>query len=343
MAKDYEELSATEQELIEAQKTPDPDARVVAGEDENAVEAEAEPEEKPKTPPRDETGKFTKAETDAREAPEPEPEETDTESEARPAEQPSPEEGDKRFVKLDALHAERLRRKDTETQLQELQQQFQQLTQALQQQKPPEQARQEQPDEPPDPVLDKPAFDAWLRNKIESVSQPYTQFQQAMTQTQQVSRAVEDLRNYATTHEQAFRTQHADKDYDGALGFAREKVAANLKLFGFNDGQIPQMVAQEEMKLTALAKQQNINPAALVYNWAIQNGYTPEQAKAQQSEADRVEKLGEAQRQTKSGAAATGSARSDDYTVEDLASMSEAKLAKVTRENPDLVRKLMGG
>lgn len=325
MAKDYDALSEDEQELHEAMQVPPSD----------------EPEaEEAKTPPRGPDGKFAKSEPE-------EPEAEDESEEAEPAQESAPEpeaeEPDKRYVPLDALHSERGKRKDAEAELADLRQQLQQLQQMVQRPQPQQPQPQAEAEEPPDPLVDKAGYDAYWHRKLAEVSKPIQEQREREQQQQQYQSAVQQLHQYAVEHEQEFRKEYGDRDYDGALGFMRDRTRKNLKLMGVPDGQLDQVLAQEEMKLTATAYQRGMNPAALVYNMALNSGFQPEAQASQPSEADKVRRLGEAQKQTKSASGVSGAAREDEVSVEQLANMSQAELAKLTDKDPDLVRRLLGG
>lgn len=258
-----------------------------------------------------------------KEAPEQEP----------PAEEARPEEERKpTTVPLQALDAERHKRRGVEDQLRELQDQLQQYI--GEGQKP----QGEEKSEPaPDPVTHPDEFKAWLGKQFEARQQPVAEFREHLDRAMQQQRATQELQGYARQGETVFRHEHSDRDYDGALRFARERRAEELKLWGYGEHEIPQLIAQTEAAVTAQARQRGVNPAAYIYNYAVMSGFKDG---AQQPDADKVARLGEAQRQTQSAANAGGAPRQEEYTLERLEKMSDEEIANLPE---DVWRKVMGG
>lgn len=309
-----DELSESETEMLEAMKG-DPGT---AEEETIVVDEETEAEEQEATPvDRDEKGRFkSKAE--------------ESEAEADQEVEPEAKEGPK--VPLQALDSERYKRQEAEGANAELLRKIEAL-EAMVAQTQPQQPKPQ--DEMPDPVVDPQGFKTWLDARDQKQAEPMNQLQALAQQQHRQQAEMSQLRNYAAAHEDHFKKEYPDLDYDGALGYAREKAAQNWKLMGATDAELPGLVAQQEAEVTKMAAQRGINPAAYIYNFAVQNGY---QAPAPDTSGN-ITRLAEAQQRTQSTAGAGGQPRAEEYSVERLANMSEDELGKL---DPAIIAKAMG-
>lgn len=218
-------------------------------------------------------------------------------------------------VPLGALDSERHKRKEAESRIAVLEAQFKELSQP----------KQEEPveDKMPDPVIDQSAFEAWMQRRDARMAQPIVAMaQQQHAQTQQAQHFSE-LRQFAAAGEASFRVEKTD--YDSALKHAQDMKGQEFRNYGFPEDQIPALVAHAEAGVATLARERGVNPAKIVYEYAMMTGY--KQAAPEASESDKMAKLKTTQAQTRSTATAGGTARDEEYTIEKLASMSEADLA----------------
>jgi hypothetical protein len=244
-------------------------------------------------------------------------------------------EKEKKFVPLQALDSERHARRTVEQELAALQDEIKALRAP-----PPAPAA---PEKMPDPVVEPDKFEQWLISRDQRLSQPTIQMEAQARQQEQQRQQMAALRGYAERHETAFRDEHKDGDYDGAVTFMREREARKFEIMGYNKAEIPNLVTQAEIGVTALAAQRGQNPAALIYNLAIENGFTPKQAKAAVDEAEKVTRLADVQAKTRSTAGVGGSPRQEEHSVADLASMSEKQLDALEKKDPEAFRKMIGG
>ena len=310
-----DELSDNETEMLEAMKA-EPAAEeeiVVVDEETEAEEQEAAAEETTETTAeRDEKGRFKpKVEKD---------------------EKPSP------LVPIQALDSERGKRQESEASNAELRRELEELRQMVRERAEPQ---QETTVEMPDPVVDPDGFRAAVNERLEKQAQPLNQLRELAVQQHQMQERDNKLFQYAKAHEQHFRTEYPDKDYDGALNFARSKYAENLKLLGYQDHELPAVISQQEREITALATQRGINPAAYVYNYAVSQGFEA-QAKAE-TEPGNITRLADAQKRTQSTAGASGAPRNEELSFERLATMSEGELAKLEETDPEAFKRALGG
>lgn len=329
---DPNELSETEKELHEAMKTEAPEAEDA----EIAPEPGDEAEPEAAAPERDDKGRFAKKDAA-------EPEKAEGEPEDKPAAED--EASKKGMVPIQALDSERSKRREADTENAGLRQELDQLRAMLQQmQQPQQQTAQQAPEKMPDPVLDPEGHEAWLARKFEAMQQPYRQQQEQSRLQQQQQAQKTALLNFAKTHEDDFRGKYPDKDYDGALNFARQRVASNLRLMGYSAPEVEALVHQQEIATAAMCRERGLHPAAYVYNFALDNGFT-EAAKAAPVEADEgenISRLEDARQRTATTANASGSARVAEKSADELARMSEDQLAKYAKDNPEAFKRAMG-
>lgn len=228
------------------------------------------------------------------------------------------------YVPHGALHAEREERK-------KLQQQLEELTEW-------KKAQENPPEEPPayvDPLEDPEGFrkyDAWQREQTNA------QVQQFLEQQKQQHVASQRI-NEATQMEQEFAAK--TPDYRDAAQHLLSSRVSELRAQGWPDQEISRQVQQDANGIYDAARAANINPAELLYYRAKAAGFA---AKPQpQAQADQMQARATAQRNTQGLGQGGGAPQSGGLTAEQLAGMSEAEFAKIERENPDAIRKAMGG
>ncbi len=249
-------------------------------------------------------------------------------AEAQPAE-PEPAKPPPGMVPQQALHQERERRKETERLLAEMQAQIAKLTAP-----PPQEIVV------PDPVLEPEKFKQF---QIDQIKQRAQERQQLEAQ-QEAQRQDAAFQQRLTQDAAQFRAQ--TPDYPQAFEFAVKGRREELAFYGYSAEQIE---AQIEVDVRALAQQayaQGKNPAQSFYDYAKMRGYSaaPPQPAPQPQAAAQVQAFAEAQRQTQSLAPAGGPSNDGGITLESVAKMSEAQLAKMPKaERDEMMRKVMGG
>ena len=262
------------------------------------------------------------------------PEAPVVETPAPVAETPAPE-ADKPppgMVPQGALHQERERRKKTERQFQELQRQFAEIQAKLN--PPPEIVV-------PDPVLQPEAFKQFQIDQIKQRAAEKAEADrpaQERAQEQQImARVNQDVQQFRAT----------TPDYDQAFQHAVKVRREELAFYGNSPEQIDQQIEVDVRAIVGQAYTQGKNPGELFYGYAKMRGYSPAQAARDPVPAQaaaQVNALAEAQRQTQSMATAGGPSSDGGVTIETLAKMSEAQLAKMPKAERDaMMQKVMGG
>ncbi len=136
-------------------------------------------------------------------------------------------------------------------------------------------------------------------------------------------------------------------DYDQAFQHAVKVRREELAFYGNTPEQIDQQIEVDVRAIVQQAYTQGKNPGEVFYSYARMRGYSPAQAARDPVPAQaaaQVNALAEAQRQTQSMATAGGPSSDGGVTIETLAKMSEAQLAKMPKAERDaMMQKVMGG
>lgn len=254
-------------------------------------------------------------------APAPASQPAPAEPEPAPAADPTkPPEG---YVPHQAMHQERERRRALEQEANELRQRLAEY----------EAAKKPEPVEIPDPIIDPDGFRKFQHDQLQAQQERWQQHEQ-----QQRTAA---LHQQVATLEQQF--MQATPDYAQATQHLHQARVAELTAYGYAAEQIPQIIAQDANAIVQNALAQGRNPAQVLYEAAKLRGWSgqapapaaPNPAPAQQIEAKR-----QAQANTGTLATSGGPSTAGNYTIEMLANMPEAELAKLPR---DVIQKVMGG
>lgn len=237
------------------------------------------------------------------------------------------------MVPQGALHQERERRKEAERQTQDFQRQMADLQAQIAKLTAPPPAEIVVPD----PVLDPKGFREFQIKQITERAQEKVEAEkramEAKQQQQIMARLNQDV--------QAFRG--ITPDYDTAFQHAVKARREELAFYGNSEEQIAAQMEVDVQAIVQTAYSQGKNPAELFYTYAKMRGYAPPPVARPQA-AVQVTALAEAQRQTQSLAPAGGPANDGGMTLETLAKMSEADLAKMPKAQRDeMMRKVMGG
>lgn len=192
-----------------------------------------------------------------------------------------PEGGRKQRVPLAALHEERTKRQELQTQLQAQQEQQrvlnERLTRILEaQQQQQIQQQQPAPEAPPSFEDDPVAAFNHLQNELVRSQQQMQQYLQGnyqqVTQQQQFQQLVQEV----TAQEAQFKA--VTPDYDAAHTHFTARKVAEYKALGMDDVMANQQLAKDYTGIAQIAKQQGKNPAEMLYNLAKVHGYNGSQA-----------------------------------------------------------------
>ena len=236
------------------------------------------------------------------------------------------------MVPQGALHQERERRKAAEAQFQELQAKLAAIEAKLN--PPPEIVV-------PDPVLQPEAFKQFQIDQIK---------QRAAEKAENDRRAQEQAQEaqiMARVNQDVMQFKATVPDYDPAFQHAVKVRREELAFYGNSPEQIDQQIEVDVRAIVTQAYTQGKNPGELFYSYAKMRGYSPAQAARDPVPAQaaaQINALAEAQRQTQSMATAGGPSSDGGVTIETLAKMSEAQLAKMPKAERDaMMQKVMGG
>lgn len=254
-------------------------------------------------------------------AAEPKPEAPATETPPTAESEPAkPPEG---FVPHGALHQERAKRQALEAEFNALKEKIAAI----------EAAKAQTPLEVPDPILEPEKFREF-------------QLAQIKAQEDRWAKAEEQNRQVATQQQRIQTVQRLEQefaaetpDYNDAVSHVIAHRTSELRMYGYADDQIKQIISQDANAIFDGAIQRGENPAKVLYNVAKLRGYGG-QAPASQIDADKLRALQSAQANTGSLATAGGPSQQGGYTMQQLAKMSEAELAAIPEP---IIRKVMGG
>lgn len=225
------------------------------------------------------------------------------------------------FVPHQAMHAERLKRQEAEAKYAALEARL---------------AKLETPEEAPpqwvDPLEDPEAHRKWSEWNLQQTNKKIEDFQQQQAAQQKQLQETREVAEY----EAQFKA--TTPDYSEAVQFLVDTRANELRGYGYDDATIRNQISVEARGLFEASKAAGLNPAQLVYLRAQEAGWKKPQPKPAEP-AQRMAALSEAQKNTQ-GLGSTGAPAQGQLTVEQLADMSEAELAKLSE---DQIRAVMGG
>ena len=265
-----------------------------------------------------------------------EPKAEEPKAEEPKAEEPKPEEPkpEPTTVPLAALDSERHKRKEAEGRLAVLEDKMTTLL-------APKPAEPLAEDKMPDPVVDPEGFEGWLEQPDARNAQPVQEMTEQMRRQQERA----DLMRFMGVGETTFRAEN--NDYDVAFEYAKKSKAREFRSYEFSEEQIPALVEEAAMQVSALARQQGKNPAQVIYDYAKLTGYTaaasPTDTNAEllaESPGDKLARLEKTQKTTQSTAGAGGTAREDEWTPERIAALSDKEMAALPDE---VFERVMGG
>lgn len=227
------------------------------------------------------------------------------------------------MVPHQAMHAERVRRQEAERALQELRERLDRL------EKPAEEAPKWV-----DPLEDPEGFrkyDEWRVNNLEA---QLKQQQEAQQKAQQAQQRQMD----AARQENEFRAN--TPDYDQALQHLYTETMQGMMQQGYSQQEAQAQISQQVNAIYDAATAAGFNFGEMLYLRAQKAGYKNQ---PQQSEAEKITRLAEAQQKTQGLGSAGGGKQQGALTADQLASMSDAEFDKAMRERPAEVRRAMGG
>lgn len=234
---------------------------------------------------------------------------------------------EKKFVTIDALHEERMRRRETSAKLADLEGKYAKAEERLQQLaerfKPQGPKYEENPAE-------------YLRQNLEKTQSEIEEIrrfreEQASVQKQQ-QREMELINKYRSQAD-SFRAQ--TPDFDKAYQFLMEARLSELDAAGYSKDEAIQIIRGDEKALVEDAFKRELNPAERIYKMAKARGFVNEKPKAE----EHIETLQEGVKASKTLSKGGGGTKTGQ-SLEWLAGLSDEDFSKLDEAT---FRKVMGG
>jgi hypothetical protein len=245
---------------------------------------------------------------------------------AKPVETPKPDgevqvQVDGKTVPLSELLEERKARQAWQT---TAAQQQQQLSEAL---KLAQQRAQFVPAEEqakaPDPNVDPAGYAQWEYDQYRKQVAELNQWKQQQQQQLQAVQQTNQVLGWAQQQARAFEA--TTPDYSKALQFAIEREDREYQALGVSDPAARQQLLEEKQaQLINYARQNNLNPAQLVYNYAKEKGYKLEGVATAKPDLDeKVSRISKGQEAARGVGKSSGGAPTEINSLADLAGAAE--------------------
>ncbi len=250
--------------------------------------------------------------------------------EAKPAEPAQQEQPQKdRFVPHEALHEERMKRKELAEQVKvanersaRLEQTFQKIMQGAQ-----------AANEPKAPSFDEDPIEALRQNQIRLEKRLADNDQYLGAKAQQEEQA----RRYGEFEQQCKQKvaefSQANPDYLDAYRFAQKARFDDLKALGYGDKDAMALLNEDEAAIAAKSFAEGVNPAERIYKYAQMRGYAKAQPEAKAPDVkqaeDKIAKLEKGMQESKSLNQISGKtpASANEVSLEALSHMDDDELA----------------
>jgi hypothetical protein len=183
---------------------------------------------------------------------------------------------------------------------------------------------------PPDKTKEPEKYLAWL----ETAAAKALQFEQRTNQQSEQSSRFQQINDAVYAHEQAFikgdpeSGTEAHPDFLEAVSFLRDKQTRELKLAGYEQHEINQILVARAQDVSLRALKANDSPAKRVYALAKENGYKRPAPK--ETEAEKIARQAKSQEKAgKTISALPGGEAKGGLTAESLANMDPAAFKKL--------------
>lgn len=245
------------------------------------------------------------------------------------------------YVRQEALHEERQRRKSIERDLALAREEKARVEGMLNALKSPKADATAAPDGEPDIDKDPVAWIKWdkaQRAKVEQETREQREFRERAESIAEIGRRHSEA--FAKEKPDYFDAQDGDgKPVKGAYNYLREKAIERIaeQHPEATIAQINQAVDLHELSMISECRDRGVNAASEVYRLAIEQGYTPRQAAAaakaeaaKPTEAERIAALEKAQAGAKSLSATPGGGGASQMTLEALADLPDDEFEAAT-------------
>lgn len=129
-------------------------------------------------------------------------------------------------------------------------------------------------------------------------------------------------------------------DYSEAYQHLMESRTSELRLQGYQESDIKEIVAQDELSLAYNAMKNGVNPGELVYNLSKHRGYVPKAETSMNEASEKLDRIGKGTALSKS-LGGTGGNVSVDFSIDSLDGMSQDEIDKLVADEASW-EKLMG-
>jgi hypothetical protein len=251
-----------------------------------------------------------------------------------------------RFVPHQALHAERERRKATETELGTYREKMARADERLavlnELMSKPEAQSPRVAEQPIDPEQDPIGALKQSYAKIAALEKQLTESTKTVEERESARAMVSAYQNDAARFVQE-KPEFKDAYVHLMTGRHRE-----LEAMGMTDAaERNRFIANEERQLVASAFQSRRSPAQMLYSLAVARGFShtpPSPAPAQPNHAAKIEQIAKGQRAAGVSLSSAGGSAGEGLTAAALADMSEEEFASVAAKlGKSKLRQLMGG
>jgi antitoxin (DNA-binding transcriptional repressor) of toxin-antitoxin stability system len=248
-----------------------------------------------------------------------------------------------RFVPHQALHAERERRKATETELGTYREKMARADERLavlnELMSKPEAQSPTVAEQPIDPEQDPIGALKQSYAKIAALEKQLTESTKTVEERESARAMVSAYQNDAARFVQE-KPEFKDAYVHLMTGRHRE-----LEAMGMTDvAERNRFIANEERQLVASAFQSRRSPAQMLYSLAVARGFSHTPAPAQPNHAAKIESIAKGQRQAGASLSAAGGSAGEGLTAAALADMSEEEFSAVAAKlGKSKLRQLMGG
>lgn len=253
-----------------------------------------------------------------------EEEKSDDVSAQEKEEAPQAKEPERKTVPLEALHEERLKRKELQKRLDELSEKFARADERAQILGKPKETP------PPDPEEDPIGHQAWRAQQIEKQLQERTKTDEE--DRKKLARELENIKYKQFIDHQERNFERSNPDYEHALKHFVKSQRDMLQDIGLEEEEIQREIDSELARIVNTAVEKRKNPAEAVYKMAQRLGY-------KKPEPKKLEQIEKGVKASASLSTAQGKTHST-LTAETLAEMSDEEFWKLPYAD---FKKVMGG
>ncbi len=238
-----------------------------------------------------------------------------------------------KFVPYGAMHEERMKRKEIQSQLESTTQRLSQMEQGWTRLM----ERMQEQQQPKPPSFDEDPLES-LRHDSEQIKQHLYQQQQAEQQRQQQYELEQRKQQFSNKYmDDANAYAQANPEFNEAVKFLAQARFDEYTASGLSRQEALQLLNDDEMAIASRAYQDGVNPAERIFKLAKIRGF---QVKAQKQEAEQKLQTIQKGMQASKSLNGAGGKVSNEPTLESLATMTMEELDEFTAKHWDKLAKL---